>query len=73
VDVIATNSVGNSFGVQISPMPVRYDTLFGSQPQTFRLTVQVAGDGVNPQVIKLVFVWKGKWDAVDAYEDASEA
>ena len=73
VDVIATSSVTNSFEVQIQPFPIRYMEIFGTKPQTFRLTVQVAGDGVDPQVIRIVFAWKGRWDAVDAYEDENRA
>lgn len=71
VDVISTSSVANTFEVHISPFPIRYRELFGSQPQTFRFTIQVSGDGVDPELLKLVFVWKGRWDAVDAFEESS--
>jgi hypothetical protein len=73
VDVIATNERNNDFAPQIEPLPLRYGPLFSGAPQTFRLTVQVSGDGLDAQRFRLIFQWRGKWDAVDAYEDDSPA
>jgi hypothetical protein len=47
--------------------------LQSSSPQTYRYTIQVAGDGTEPKVLKLVFVWKGTWDDVEAYENKGDA
>jgi len=69
IDVVATDSATNTFIPQIGPPPLRYIPLFTAQPETFRFTVQVSGDGVDPEVCRVVFVWKGKWDDIEAYED----
>jgi len=55
------------------PFPIRYSSLVNSKPQTYRYTIQVAGDGTDPKLLKLVFAWKGEWQHVDAYEDKSDA
>lgn len=69
VDVIATNKSTNTFAPQISPFPFRYQQLFSSKSETYRLTVQVSGDGIEPKVVTLIFLWKGQWDSAEAYED----
>lgn len=69
IDVIATSNISSHFAIQIAPFPVRYNALHSPNPHTYRYTIQVAGDGAEPEVIKLVFVWKGRWDDVEAYED----
>ncbi len=69
IDVVATSSISSHFAIQISPFPVRYKALHSPEPKTYRYTIQVAGDGVEPKTLKLVFVWKGRWDDVEAYED----
>ena len=73
IDVVATSSISSHFAIQIAPFPVRYNVLQSPIPQTYRYTIQVAGDGVEPKVLKLVFVWKGKWDDVEAHEDKGDA
>lgn len=73
IDVIATTKRTNTFAPQISFVPFRYNQLFSTKSETYRLTIQVSGDGVEPKVLKLIFVWKGQWDTAEAYEDMSEA
>jgi len=73
MDVVATSSITNTFALQISPFPVRYTVLLSPKPETYRYTLQVAGDGAEPTILKLVFMWKGKWDDVGAYEDKGDA
>lgn len=72
VDVIATNQASNGFAPQVSPFPFRYAQLFTATAQTYRLTIQVSGDGLEPKILRLIFVWKGQWDTTDAYEDRTE-
>lgn len=67
LDVVATSEVSDSFALQISPLPLRYESLWSTVPSTYRYTVQVSGDGVDPVQIKIVFSWKGNWQDVDAY------
>ncbi len=62
VDVVATDSLFNNYFVQVAPLPFRYHTLFEIKPKTFRFTVLVAGDGVNPETKQIVFGWKGVWN-----------
>jgi hypothetical protein len=69
VDVIATSKANNTFTPQIVPFPFRYQQLFSTKSETYRLTVQVCGDGIEPKVLRLIFVWKGQWDTAEAYED----
>ena len=73
IDVIATSKATNAFAPQISPFPFRYNLLFSPELETYRLTIQVSGDGIEPKILKLIFVWKGQWDTAKAYEDKSEA
>jgi hypothetical protein len=73
IDVVATSSISSHFAIQIAPFPVWYSVLQSSSPQTYRYTIQVAGDGTEPKVLKLVFVWKGTWDDVEAYENKGDA
>jgi hypothetical protein len=73
IDVVATSNISSHFAIQIAPLPVRYNVLQSPNAQTYRYTIQVAGDGAEPKTLKLVFVWKGKWDDVEAYEDKGDA
>ncbi len=73
IDVIATSQATNSFTPQISPFPFRYNQLFSRYSETYRFTIQVAGDGIEPKVLRMIFVWKGQWETGEAYEDTSEA
>lgn len=70
VDVVATDQQLQNFLPQISPLPIRYKDLFDVTLKTLRFTVQVSGDGVDPEFIRIVFVWKGNWDSFDVYHDA---
>jgi hypothetical protein len=70
LDVVATSESSNSFRLQIYPLPLRYEPLWSTAPNTYRYTVQVSGDGPDPVQIKIVFSWKGNWQNVDAYLDA---
>jgi hypothetical protein len=69
LDVVATSETSNSFALQMSPLPLRYEPLWSSEQNTYRYTVQVSGDGVDPVQIRIVFSWKGDWQNVDAYLD----
>jgi hypothetical protein len=73
VDVIATSKTNNTFAPQISPFPFRYHQLYSPKSETYRLTIQVSGDGIEPKVLRLIFVWKGQWDTAEAYEDRTQA
>ncbi len=73
IDLIATSKAVKTFTPQINPFPHRYRQLFTSKEETYRLTVQVSGDGIEPKILKIIFVWKGQWDTAEAYEDTSKA
>jgi hypothetical protein len=73
IDLIATSKLKENFVPQIQPLPYRYSELFTLEPRTYRFTVQVSGDGVDPVQIKIVFVWKGLWHPVDVYQDATRS
>lgn len=62
VDVVATDSLLNNYFVQVAPLPFRYLGLFDDKRKTFRFTVLIAGDGVQPKTAKIEFGWKGTWN-----------
>jgi hypothetical protein len=68
IDVLTTYKSSTSFKPQISPFPFRYQELFANTPKTFRFTVQVSGDGVDPAFITIIFSWKGQWDVFEVYQ-----
>jgi len=68
VDVFFTQQNSRSFLPCFRFFPLRYQGLFEEQG-TFRFTVQVAGDGIRPDSIRLVLEWKGKWDDFNVYRD----
>ena len=45
--------------------PQRYVSLF-RKSGTYRLTILIAGDGITPAMIKLLFIWKGHWNTFEA-------
>jgi hypothetical protein len=59
IDVVSTRPVSNSFKPHIHPVPMRYQQLFATQG-TYRLTIRVSGDGVEPASSSLWFKWSGK-------------
>lgn len=61
IDIVSTRSISNEIKVEINPMPYRYVNLY-RQHGTFRFTVLVSGENVEPQFIKIVFKWNGIWD-----------
>ena len=61
VDVLKTHDRQDVVVPQFLFWPQRYVSLF-DRPRTYRLTIQVAGEGVSPAKIRILFVWKGKWD-----------
>jgi hypothetical protein len=68
IDVLATYKSSNCFTPQISPFPFRYEELFINSPKTFRFTVQVSGDGVDPVFTTIIFSWKGQWDDFEVHQ-----
>lgn len=67
IDVVATDEASNDYSPQIAPFPLRYKSLFDPAPKTLRFTIQVAGDNVSPRFTQVVFVWKGRWDTIEAH------
>ena len=61
VDVVSTRETSTSFKPETDGLLFRHMALFDS-PGTYRFTVVVSGDGVNPVWIRLLFVWSSKWD-----------
>lgn len=63
IDVISTQrNALNTFKLKVNFFPLRYHELLTEDEKTLRLTVQVAGDGFDPKLIKLKFNWNGQWN-----------
>lgn len=67
VDVLKTSDRQDFVFPRWPLFPHRYVSLFNKEG-TYRLTVLVAGDGIEPAMIKLIFVWKRRWDTFEAHE-----
>ena len=65
VDVLKTHDRQDVVVPQFLFWPQRYVSLF-ERRRRYRLTIQVAGEGVTPAKIRILFVWKGKWDDFEA-------
>ena len=61
IDIISTIKGNDCIHPKIEMFPDRYKILF-SEVGTFRYTVQVSGNEVNPETIKFIFKWKGRWN-----------
>lgn len=69
VDVITTYSDRTDFEPQIFPRTIyRYTPLF-NQHGVFRFTIQISAENANPETIKIILDWSGKWDDFVVYED----
>jgi hypothetical protein len=69
IDLISTRSISSDFRVEIKPMPYRYMDIF-KQHGTYRFNVQVSGENIKPNYIKIIFKWDGSWDKYKAKIDA---
>ncbi|MBA7628513.1 hypothetical protein ES703_36001 [subsurface metagenome] len=61
VDLLSTREVSTDYKPEIQFRIYRYTDLF-KEHGTFRFTVQISGENVDPIFIKVVFVWDGSWD-----------
>jgi len=61
VDLLSTREISNDYKPEIQFFPYRYRNLF-KEHGTFRFTIQVSGENVNPVFIKVMFAWNGAWD-----------
>jgi hypothetical protein len=80
IDILATFSFPNKpppwhpkhdserFEPQTQFLPPRYSNLFAGTG-TYRFTIQVSGEDVEPKVMRLLFKWNGKWNDFEARED----
>jgi hypothetical protein len=66
IDVISTRDA-QPMGVHIKFCPYRYAKIY-QEPGTYRFTIQVSGENVEPVFIKVVFSWTGTWDKYAAYK-----
>lgn len=48
------------------PVPIRYGELFSGRPSKLRFTIQVAGDGVAPELMSIDVSIGNHWDDVTA-------
>lgn len=64
IDVIATIKDNINVDPKIDSKIFLHRSLF-SEFGTFRYTIQVSGNELNPEKIKFIFKWKGKWDDFD--------
>ena len=68
IDVLKKHDEQDFVHLQLSVLPNRYISILHKSGR-YRLTIQVAGDGVIPASLGLIFDWKGKWDTFDALSD----
>lgn len=61
VDVVSTREVSKSFRLETQVTLMRYEMLLNTKG-TYRVTIVVSGDGVEPARIQLSFEWDGSWD-----------
>jgi hypothetical protein len=61
IDVIVTRDFTKAFELQTMVKPFRYKKLYQEQG-IFRLTIQVSGEEIKPEFLKLIFHWTGQWD-----------
>jgi pyrimidine deaminase RibD-like protein len=55
------------FELQTQFLPLRYSNLF-SGTRTYRFTIKVSAEDVEPRILRLVFKWNGKWDDFEVWE-----
>jgi hypothetical protein len=56
------------FELQTQFLPLRYSNLF-SGTRTYRFTIKVSAEHVEPRTLRLVFKWNGKWNDFEVWED----
>jgi hypothetical protein len=80
IDLLLTESATNtfrlciehfSFWLSVSP---GFEESRGAekllrQTGTFRFTILVSGDGIEPQVVRMVFLWRGEWDKFSIHKE----
>jgi hypothetical protein len=64
IDVIGTIKDNPNVDPKIESKIFMHRSLF-SEIGTFRYTIQVSGNELNPVKIKFIFKWNGKWDDFD--------
>ena len=65
IDVIETTSDSDIFQLQLQTMPFRYSEGLLKEKGTFRFTVQVSAQNIDPIAIKFEFSWDGQWDGFE--------
>jgi hypothetical protein len=66
IDVISTRETSPSLSLHTAVHPVRYSFLFANTT-TYRLTIQVSGDWVQPETIRILVKLGGRWDSLLAW------
>jgi len=69
IDVIETRSDSNSFYPCTEFLSSRLGEELLTQPGTFRLTILVTGDALDPQAAKLIFWWGGEWTTFAVHKE----
>ena len=64
IDVLSTQKDNVIIYPKIEMMPFRYEKLF-RENGTFRFTIQVSGNEVQPVSLRFIINWKGKWDEIE--------
>jgi hypothetical protein len=70
-DVVSVREGQVNIQLQTLVIPLRYMRL-ASQPATYRFTVQVAGEELNPKTLRLCVEWNGAWDTIKTWLDSSQ-
>jgi hypothetical protein len=63
VDIMSTRPTSPAFAPATKVTPFRYTQMLQT-PGTYRFTVVVSGDGVQPATIRPTVSWTGVWDQV---------
>jgi len=68
VDVISTIKGVNHIVPKIEMVPFRYNDLF-FEHGTFRYSIQVSGQEIEPRFIRIILDWNGQWDSFNVELD----
>jgi len=61
VDIVSTRKIEAKYRIETNPKLKRYAKLFKEHGK-FRYTVQVSGDNVKPEFVKVIVDWSGNWE-----------
>jgi hypothetical protein len=69
IDLLQTQSTSNTFDPCTEFFSFWLADELLRQTGTFRFTILVSGDGIDPQVVRIVFSWGGEWDTFAVHKE----